>query len=145
MRRESSVSDRANQRMPVAHFDLVLTRPSSVHRFPFLAAGKYTTSNPPSGARGRLYNAQFIEKATPLLDLMKAVGETHGGKTPTQVALNWLLKHEEVTVIPGAKNSDQVEEIMGAIGWEMDDAEAAEMRKLAMNVPPVQGFPAENI
>jgi len=69
--------------------------------------------------------------------------QNHGGKTPSQVALNWLLTNPDVTVIPGVKNREQVEELMGALGWQLSEAEVEELRKAAKAVPPVQGFPAE--
>ncbi len=59
------------------------------------------------------------------------------------MALNWLLTNPDVTVIPGAKNRQQVEELMGALGWQLAEGEVEELRKAAKAVPPVQGFPAE--
>jgi len=109
-----------------------------------ILSGKYSESNIPSGARGRIYNESFLRKARPLLDLMKTIGDDHGGKTRSQVALNWLLTNPDVVVIPGAKNKEQVEDLMGALGWELDEGEVTELRKAAKAVPPVQGFPAEN-
>merc|ERR1712176_1691029 len=108
-----------------------------------ILSGKYSESNIPSGARGRIYNESFLRKARPLLDLMKTIGDDHGGKTRSQVALNWLLTNPDVVVIPGAKNKEQVEDLMGALGWELDEGEVTELRKAAKVVPPVQGFPAE--
>ena len=32
---------------------------------------------------------------------------------------------------------------MGALGWQLSEAEVEELRKAAKAVPPVQGFPAE--
>ena len=108
-------------------------------------SGKYSETNLPSGARGQIYNEAFMRKARPLIELLKDIGESHGGKTPTQVALNWLLTNPDVTVIPGAKTKEQVEDIMGAVGWELDEGEVTELRKTASKVPPVQGFPAEDL
>jgi len=34
---------------------------------------------------------------------------------------------------------------MGAIGWELEEGEVIELRKAALAVPPVQGFPAEDL
>ncbi len=109
-----------------------------------MLTGKYSETNLPSGARQQMgYNADFCRKAAPLLDLMRIIGDGHGGKTPSQVALNWLLPNPDVTVIPGAKNRQQVEELMGALGWQLAEGEVEELRKAAKAVPPVQGFPAE--
>merc|ERR1712003_297282 len=108
-----------------------------------ILTGKYDENNLPRGARSRIYNEDFMRKARPLIDLMKEIGDNHGGKTCTQVSLNWLLCNPDVTVIPGAKTKDQVEDIMGSIGWQLDEGEVTELRKVAQRVPPVQGFPAE--
>jgi len=108
-----------------------------------ILTGKYDENNLPKGARARIYNEEFMRKARPLIELMKEIGGNHGGKTCTQVALNWLLCNPNVTVIPGAKTKEQVEDIMGSIGWQLEDGEVAELRKIAQKVPPVQGFPAE--
>ena len=41
-------------------------------------------------------------------------------KTPTQVAIAWLLDHPEVTApIIGPDVPDQVDETFGAVGWEL--------------------------
>src|SRR3989344_1654947 len=41
------------------------------------------------------------------------------GKTPAQIALNWLLSHENVAVIPKAKDIAHIKENAGSIGWEL--------------------------
>lgn len=108
-------------------------------------SGKYDEKNLPTGPRARIYNESFMRKARPLIELMREIGENHGGKSNAQVALNWLLCNPLVTVIPGAKNRQQVEDLMGAIGWELEEGEVIELRKAALAVPPVQGFPAEDL
>ena len=47
--------------------------------------------------------------------------------------------------IPGAKNRVQAEEFAGSLGWQLAEEEVEELRQLAKKVPPVQGFPVENI
>jgi len=110
-----------------------------------MLSGKYSPENPPPGPRGRLYTAEWLRKAQPLLDALGAVGEERG-KTRTQVALNWLLCQDDcVLPIPGGKSADQVEDFRGALGWHLDAGEVEELRRLSMRVPAVQGFPAENL
>ncbi len=41
------------------------------------------------------------------------------GKTRSQVALNWLLQHESVVVIPKASNKDHVVENAASSGWKL--------------------------
>ena len=50
---------------------------------------------------------------------LKAVGEKHGGKLPSQVALNWIIAKGAIP-IPGAKNRQQAQENAGALGWSLD-------------------------
>lgn len=51
--------------------------------------------------------------------LTDIAGET--GKTPAQVALNWLLQKPAVTApIFGARNMAQLDDNLGSIGWALD-------------------------
>ncbi|HEY70846.1 MAG TPA: aldo/keto reductase [Anaerolineae bacterium] len=84
-----------------------------------LLTGKYTPENPPPGARGRQYSRGLLERIRPLLSLMREIGEGLGGKSPSQVALNWTMCKGTVP-IPGAKNARQAEENAGALGWKLD-------------------------
>ncbi|MBE0696981.1 MAG: aldo/keto reductase, partial [Anaerolineaceae bacterium] len=58
-----------------------------------LLTGKYTASNPPQGIRASVvnYNRRRLEHMEPLMTLMKRIGSDHAGKTPAQVALNWVI------------------------------------------------------
>jgi aryl-alcohol dehydrogenase-like predicted oxidoreductase len=87
-------------------------------------SGKYTPENPPPGIRGGRYNRKFIERMTPLLTLMKRIGSDHAGKTPTQVAINWVICKGALP-IPGAKTVGQAEQNAGAVGWRLSEAEVA--------------------
>ena len=42
-------------------------------------------------------------------------------KTRSQIALNWLLSHEPVVVIPKSDKSDHIRENCGASGWRLKD------------------------
>jgi aryl-alcohol dehydrogenase-like predicted oxidoreductase len=64
-----------------------------------------------------------------VVDMLERIGTAHG-KTPGQVALNWLLRQDGVIVIPGAKNGRQALENAGASGWRMGDDEAAELGRV---------------
>jgi diketogulonate reductase-like aldo/keto reductase len=50
--------------------------------------------------------------------LLRTIGDAHGGKTPSQVALAWLIARGAVP-IPGAKNRSQAEQNAGALGWRL--------------------------
>ncbi|HOT91884.1 MAG TPA: aldo/keto reductase [Anaerolineae bacterium] len=98
-----------------------------------ILTGKYTPQNPPPGMRKRIYNQEYLQKAQPLLEIMRGIGESHGGKTEAQVALNWLICKGAVP-IPGAKNQRQVASNVGALGWRLTDDEVAILDDLSLAV-----------
>ncbi|HKZ48154.1 MAG TPA: aldo/keto reductase [Thermoplasmata archaeon] len=51
------------------------------------------------------------------------------GKTPGQVALNWLMRDGNAVPIPGAKRVEQAEENAGAAGWRISRAEVETLRQ----------------
>ncbi len=86
-----------------------------------MLTGKYTPQNPPPGERRREYGPR-LESIQPLVARMREIGQAHGGKTPAQVALNWLIGQGAVP-IPGAKNERQAQDNAGAMGWSMTEEE----------------------
>lgn len=89
-----------------------------------MLSGKYTVENMPSGIRAGRYSRRFIERLTPLLTLMKRIGSDHAGKTPAQVAINWVICKGALP-IPGAKNLAQAEQNAAALDWRLTDDEVA--------------------
>ena len=81
-----------------------------------MLTGKYTPGHPPSGYRSTKYPSGFLKKIMPLIAEMKRIGLEHEGKTPAQVALNWIICKGAIP-IPGGKNPRQIEESAGALGW----------------------------
>jgi len=52
--------------------------------------------------------------------LISVAGEL--GKTPAQVAIAWVLSHPEISVaISGADSIEQFDDVLGAVGWELED------------------------
>jgi aryl-alcohol dehydrogenase-like predicted oxidoreductase len=86
--------------------------------------GKYTPENPIPGFRGTSINRSFLAKIRPLITTMKIIGAAHEGKTPAQVAINWVMCKGAVP-IPGAKTSEQAEQNAGAAGWRLTADEVA--------------------
>ncbi len=82
-----------------------------------LLTGKYSAENPPAGMRGSRY-ASILKEIQPLLRLMTEIGQDYGGKSPTQIALNWVICKGALP-IPGAKNARQAEMNAGAAGWRL--------------------------
>lgn len=87
-------------------------------------------SEPPKGTRIEIaekegwseswanYNIDFTWE---VVDALFAVAE-QTGRTPAQVAINWLLCNETVTApILGARNMEQFRDNLGAAGWRLSD------------------------
>jgi len=92
-----------------------------------LLTGKYTPENPPPGVRGGRYTAR-LQEIQPLIKLMTEIGQDLGGKSPAQVALNWLICKGALP-IPGAKNTRQAEMNAGAAGWRLSAEQVAALDK----------------
>lgn len=90
--------------------------------------GKYSAANPPPGKRN--FSAYPMAEVEPIVAELRRCGERHGGKTPSQVALNWLICKGTVP-IPGAKNGEQAEQNAGALGWRLAPDEVAALDRVA--------------
>jgi aryl-alcohol dehydrogenase-like predicted oxidoreductase len=85
--------------------------------------------SPPEGTRvalagrkgwGESWQAYNIERTWRILDDL-FVAASESGKTPAQTAINWLLQKPGVVApIIGARNLEQLEDNLGAAGWELD-------------------------
>jgi aryl-alcohol dehydrogenase-like predicted oxidoreductase len=100
--------------------------------------GKYRPDERPIGAtrlgenpeRGvEAYDKRNVERTWRVLDAVTRVAEQRGsGTTLAQVSLNWLLQRPGVTsVILGARTVAQLQDDLGAAGWDLS---AEEMREL---------------
>lgn len=97
-----------------------------------LLTGKYSTENPPPGIRGSQYS-ELLKKLAPVVKLLQETGQTHGGKTVSQVALNWLICKGALP-IPGAKNQQQAEMNAGGAGWRLTEEEVARLDEATDNI-----------
>jgi aryl-alcohol dehydrogenase-like predicted oxidoreductase len=91
--------------------------------------GKYSAANPPPGKR--TFADHPMQEVDPIVAVLRRIGAAHGDRTPSQVALSWIMS-KGVIPIPGAKNRAQAEDNAGALGWRMDDAELAELDALSL-------------
>ena len=89
-----------------------------------MLTGKYTPQVRPLGMRRYLFRRARRAKIQPLTQLLRDIGQTHGGKSPAQVALSWVISKGAVP-IPGAKNARQAKENAGALGWRLAEDEIA--------------------
>jgi aryl-alcohol dehydrogenase-like predicted oxidoreductase len=90
--------------------------------------GKYSAANPPPGRRG--FSAHPMEQVDRIVAELRRIGEAHD-RTPSQVALNWLIAKGSVP-IPGAKNKKQAEENSGALGWSLTADERSALDAAAL-------------
>ncbi|MEL7035345.1 MAG: aldo/keto reductase [Cyanobacteria bacterium J06592_8] len=97
-----------------------------------ILTGKYSEKGSlPKGIRGVVFR-QILPGVQPILSCLKAIGDSRN-KTMSQVAINWCICKGTIP-IPGAKNSDQAKQNIGALGWELDSGEVAELDKAANRV-----------
>jgi aryl-alcohol dehydrogenase-like predicted oxidoreductase len=92
--------------------------------------GKYSAAHPPPG--NRQFSNHPMEVVDGVVAELRAIGERHDGKLPSQVALNWVMAKGAVP-IPGAKNRKQAEENAGALGWSLDGDEVARLDRVALD------------
>jgi aryl-alcohol dehydrogenase-like predicted oxidoreductase len=90
-----------------------------------LLTGKYGPGKPPPLAR-RSRVPVPLERLDPLLTALRQIGGEHGGKTPSQVALNWTMAKGTLP-IPGAKSERQAAENAGALGWSLTTDQVARL------------------
>jgi aryl-alcohol dehydrogenase-like predicted oxidoreductase len=90
--------------------------------------GKYSAANPPPGKRG--FSAHPMEEVDRVVEVVRRIADAHA-RTPSQVALRWLIEKGAVP-IPGAKNAEQAEQNAGALGWELDPGDVAQLDAAAL-------------
>jgi aryl-alcohol dehydrogenase-like predicted oxidoreductase len=100
--------------------------------------GKYQPGVRPAGLRRFMprFRGKGLDALGPVLGLLREIGERHG-KSPAQVALRWLVEHESVLPIPGAKNGRQAAQNAGALAFRLtaDEIAALELATRAWRTP----------
>jgi aryl-alcohol dehydrogenase-like predicted oxidoreductase len=92
--------------------------------------GKYSAANPPPGKR--TFSAHPMERIDLIVENLRRIGLAHGDKTPSQVALQWIISKGAVP-IPGAKNAGQATENAGALGWHLSAEQIEAIDALALS------------
>jgi aryl-alcohol dehydrogenase-like predicted oxidoreductase len=95
-----------------------------------LLTGRYSMNNPPPLRRRVRFRRARMARAGLLVDELRRIGQAHGGKTPAQVAINWVMCKGAIP-IPGAKNAAQAAENVGALGWRLSDDEVTALDRAA--------------
>lgn len=116
-------------------------------------SGKYRRgmAEPPAGSRvrtaeergwGENWSTYNTERTWSVLDALVAVA-ADAGKTPAQVALNWLLRKPLVTApIVGVRTVAQLEENVGAVGWSLTVEQIGRLDETSLIPPP---YPYANV
>ncbi len=91
-----------------------------------LLSGRFTPENPPVRLRHRLLSQPYLARVQPVIALLARIGEAHGGKTPSQVVLNWLMCKGALP-IPGTTSAQHLRENAGALGWRLEADEIASL------------------
>ncbi len=107
-------------------------------------SGKYRRNSPipPDSRGGRrdrfedLPEQRVKEKTWDIIDTLITIAAERG-KTPAQVAINWLLSKSPI-VIPvfGARTYQQLEDNLGAVGWTLTPEEMSRLDEVSSQEPP---------
>ncbi|ADM28510.1 aldo/keto reductase [Ignisphaera aggregans DSM 17230] len=100
--------------------------------------GKYTPQNLPQFQDVRsgepVFHPKNFEKVYKVVEVLNELSKKYG-KTPTQIALNWLIMASPVVVpIPGAKNPEQVVDNVGAVGWRLSQEDWLLLDRLSRDI-----------
>ena len=97
-----------------------------------LLTGKVTAGQKFDDIRShnKLFKGKTFEVALQQVERLKKIAQKYG-KTPAQVALNWASSQQGIiSVIAGAKRPSQLEENLGAVGWELSGEDMSEVGKM---------------
>jgi aryl-alcohol dehydrogenase-like predicted oxidoreductase len=86
--------------------------------------GKYSATQRAGGLRRFLpnFSKKGMDAIQPVIKLLREIGERYS-KTPSQVAIRWLMENPVVLPIPGAKNGKQANENVGTLSFSLTPEE----------------------
>jgi len=91
-------------------------------------------------AMANLRDRYVFDEAMDLVELLCEIAR-ESGKSPTTVALSWLLRDKAVTsVIAGARSVDQLSDSIEAGSWDLPDEAYQQLKD---RLPPQHGYPHE--
>lgn len=98
--------------------------------------GKYSATSRPAGWRRYRppFRGRSLQAMSRLVSVLREIGERHD-RTPSQVALRWLMQQPGVLPIPGAKNGAQATQNAGALTFALDDAEMDTLSRMTAGAP----------
>jgi aryl-alcohol dehydrogenase-like predicted oxidoreductase len=101
-----------------------------------LLTGKYRSDTRPDSFIQAVNPGFSSRNLTRLVEVNRTLSEIANahGKTPSQVALNWLMSKENVVAIPGVKKLEYAINDAGATNWRLIDIEVERLEKAAAGV-----------
>jgi aryl-alcohol dehydrogenase-like predicted oxidoreductase len=86
------------------------------------------------------YQEPRLSRNIALVDLLRAIGERHGGKTPGEVAIAWTLRHPAVTAaIVGLRRPGQAKGVLSGSEIKLTDEDAEELERFLAENPAPEG------
>jgi aryl-alcohol dehydrogenase-like predicted oxidoreductase len=112
-----------------------------------LLSGAYSADEPlpphspwESAKRGGRLASALTPQTVNVIESVRRIAFERG-KTMSQVAINWLLSHPEVTVaISGSDTIEQLDDNLGALGWQLSENEINTLEALSAGVDQIEGL-----
>ena len=102
-----------------------------------LLSGRYSKGKPPPTKtfwdvrRRDDFDGAITEQAMNVIDEVVSIAD-RCGKPATQVVINWVLSHPEVTVaVIGPSRMAYLEDNVGAIDWKLDESDRARLDRVS--------------
>jgi aryl-alcohol dehydrogenase-like predicted oxidoreductase len=77
--------------------------------------------------RNPYFQEPMLSRALSVVEVLKTIAAKHG-RTPGEVAIAWVLRHPAVTgAIVGLRNAGQLEGVIGAVDFRLNDSEVNEI------------------
>ena len=99
-----------------------------------MLTGKYDAQHRAGGFFRRVlpnFNRKSLMAVQPVINLLREIGGKYS-KTPSQVAIRWLIENEAVLPIPGAKNGKQAGENTGALSFNLNQQEVEKLNQATL-------------
>jgi aryl-alcohol dehydrogenase-like predicted oxidoreductase len=99
-----------------------------------LLTGKYSAQHRPGGFFRRVlprYRPKALDTIQPVIALLSEIGDRYS-KTPSQVALRWLIENPAVLPIPGAKNGKQASDNANALAFSLTPEEVDDLKQATL-------------
>jgi aryl-alcohol dehydrogenase-like predicted oxidoreductase len=95
--------------------------------------GKYMGNIRPEGLRKYMspFRKKDLAKLSQIITLLQEIGNRYS-KSPSQVALRWLIQQGNILPIPGAKNSEQAIHNAGALTFSLLDSEIESLSQVTL-------------